>query len=92
MVEVVPVQIVHFIFKRKCKIFIGARLNAPKKKGSSLKGKLSLPLKVREGLENSTVSGDTCSCRSVRNQQLDCVLLNVHNLSKPSVGNTSRLT
>lgn len=50
MVEVVPVQIVHFIFKRKCKIFIGARLNAPKKKGSSLKGKLSLPLKVREGL------------------------------------------
>lgn len=49
--------------------------------------KRKLPLKVGEGLENSTVSGGICSCRGVRNQQLDCVLyLNAHNLSKPNTG------
>lgn len=51
VLEVVLVQTVHDIFKRKCKVFIGACLSALKKKGSSLKGKVSLPLKLGEGLE-----------------------------------------
>lgn len=72
VVVVVLAQIAQFIFKRKHKIFIGACLNALQKQGSSSKGKESLSLRVVEGLENSTVSSDQCSCRSVRNQQLDC--------------------
>ncbi len=67
-------------------MFIGACLSVLKKKGSSLKGNVSLPLKAEEGLENSSVSGNICSCRSVRYQQLDCVLLNAHNLPKPNIG------
>lgn len=43
--------------------------------------KTFLPPNVGEGLENSWVSGGACSCKSVRNQQSDCVSP-FHNLSE----------
>lgn len=95
VLEVVLVRIVHDIFKRKCKVFIGACLSALKKKGSSLKGKVSLPLKLGEGLEEFlSIRWHMFVQKCEKSTAWLCPFkhLCAHNLSKLSIGNMLRLT